>query len=201
MKLRRRDWEVVATTRAVALRIVEACHYAAGGPNTGVYFHALRHRASGALLGAAWWLPPTKAAALATYPDNWRGVLSLSRLAVAPAAPANAASFLLGGSVRLIDRRVWPCLVTYADQYRGHTGAIYRATNWEYVGLTKPQPVWVVGGRVTARKAGPKSRTVADMKALGAEFAGSFRKHKFRHVARRTVVDSCTQCVHNGSTT
>jgi hypothetical protein len=83
---------------------------------------------------------------------------------------------------RRADRRVWPCLVTYADEWRGHTGAIYKATNWEYVGLTKPERVYTIGGRMVARKAGPKTRTHADMIALGAVCQGSHRKHKFRHV-------------------
>lgn len=80
-------------------------------------------------MGVAWWIPPTKGAAAATHPDpdRWREVPALSRLAIEPEAPRNAASFLLSRSRQLIDREAWPVLVTYADQWRGHTGAIYRA--------------------------------------------------------------------------
>jgi hypothetical protein len=66
-------------------------------------------------------------------------VLCLSRLAILPDVPANACSFLLARSRRLIDDKAWPCLVTYADEWRGHTGAIYRADNWQYEGLTRPE--------------------------------------------------------------
>lgn len=31
----------------------------------------------------------------------------------------------------------WPCLVTYADEWQGHNGSIYRADNWDSVGTTK----------------------------------------------------------------
>jgi hypothetical protein len=44
-----------------------------------------------------------------------------------PDVPPNACSFLLSKSTRLIDTKRWHTLVTYADSWRGHTGAIYRA--------------------------------------------------------------------------
>jgi hypothetical protein len=128
-------------------------------------------------------MPPIKAAAHATYPDDWKGVLALSRLAIAPEVPKNGASFLLGASMRLIDRGRWPCLVTYADEMQGHTGAIYRATNWEYCGMTAKETAFFKDGRMISRKAGPKTRTKDEMLALGCEMIGRFAKHKFRHIA------------------
>jgi hypothetical protein len=112
-------------------------------------------------------------------------VLALSRLAIEPDVPGNAASFLLGHSEKLIWKSgMWDTLITYADEWQGHTGAIYRAANWEYVGLTKPERVYVRDGVMVARKAGPKTRTHADMLALGAECVGSFARHKFVKRAR-----------------
>ena len=84
---------------------------------------------------------------------------------------------------RQIDRTLWPCLVTYADEWQGHTGTIYRADNWEYLGMTKPEPTYTLNGRMIARKAGPRTRTHEEMIALGAVMIGRFAKHKFRHVA------------------
>jgi hypothetical protein len=75
-----------------------------------------------------------------TVHSNWRRVLSLSRLALAPTEPQNAESILIGWSVRRIRREgKWVALVTFADESQGHTGTIYRATNWTYVGRTKPE--------------------------------------------------------------
>lgn len=79
----------------------------------------------------------------------------------------------------MIDRAAWPCLVTYADEWRGHTGAIYLGDNWEYVGRTQPQRTYQINGRMVARKAGGRTRTHAQMLALGAEMVGSFAKRKF----------------------
>lgn len=184
-RLKKADWEVHPVGIGVARRLVEKEHYAAGASNTAVYLHGLFHKGDifdEQCVGVAWWLPPTKSAGLATYPVNAHGVLCLSRLAIEPFVPKNAATFLLSRSRKLIDRLVWPCLVTYADKWRGHSGAIYKADNWEYMGETKPMPCYVINGRLTARKAGPRTRTHAEMLALGAEFLGKFPKHKWRRL-------------------
>ncbi|MCX6031553.1 MAG: hypothetical protein NT169_19915 [Chloroflexi bacterium] len=184
-RLIKTEWEVRKVSLDVATDLVERFHYARGAANTATYLHGLfRHDAfwQSDCCGVAWWLPPTKSAAEATYPANWQGVLSLSRLVIVPDVPKNAATFLLAGSMHMIDRQVWPCLVTYADAWRGHTGGIYRAANWQYVGLTKPSAVWTLDGRMVARKAGPHTRTKAEMEASGAHCEGRFAKHKFVHV-------------------
>lgn len=45
---------------------------------------------------------------------------------------------------------------------------------------TKPYPRWVTkDGAQVSTKAGPKTRTAEEMRALGYEVAGHFWKHKF----------------------
>lgn len=169
---------------ATARSIIEKLHYARSSANTATYRHGLFRKSDMALVGAAVWIPPTKNAAHATYPENWRGVLSLSRLVVDPFVPTNGASFLLGRSIALIkEDNKWDCLVTYADTWRGHTGQIYKATNWEYVGMTAKSPVWVnEEGAMMGRKRGPKTLTYQEMSELGFSMIGRFAKHKFRMV-------------------
>ena len=184
-RLKKSEWWVHSVSPTIARRLVEKYHYSSGAPNTATYLHGLFRKGDiwgYQCVGVAWWLPPTKNAGYATYPANGHGVLSLSRLVILPDVPKNAASFLLAGSRKLINRIIWPCLVTYADKWQGHSGAIYRADNWEYMGETKPQPCYVINGRMIARKVGPVSRTHDEMIALGAELLGSFAKHKFRRV-------------------
>lgn len=153
-------------------------HYAGGCANTAVFMHGLYRGAE--LVGVAQWLPPTRRCAESVDVERWRDVLSLSRLAVAPDEPQNAASLLIGRSIRLVAKAGrWAALVTFADESQGHTGTIYRATNWQYVGRTKPQPRWVdADGRQVARLS-TKSRTHAEMLALGHRLAGAFAKHKY----------------------
>ncbi len=184
-KFRAADHVVENVGLADCAALVAEHHYAAGGSNTATFRHGLRHVDWIGLLGAAWWIPPTRSAAEARFPEgDWRRVLVLSRLVVVPEVPTNAASFLIGRSVRAIRKSgKWDCLLTYADEWQGHTGTIYRATNWEYLGLTAAESTWVTPeGQMVARKAGPKTRTIAEMESLGYRRVGKFRRHAFRKV-------------------
>lgn len=163
-------------------------HYAGGGSNTAVYVHGLFERGTDKLFGVAWWLPPTRVACESVNKEHWKKVLSLTRLVMLPSAPKNACTFLLSRSVAAIraDRR-FVSLVTYADESQGHTGGIYKASNWEYVGRTGPYPRWI--DPTTGRQVAPKAtvnRTKAQMEALGYVKTGSFHKHKFvSHLYRK----------------
>lgn len=186
-RLRASDYDVRPAPLKVAQRLVREHHYARGGSNTGTYIHGLFRAgeiSDDQCLGVAWWIPPTKSAASATFPSDWQGVLALSRLVIVPDVPKNACSFLISRSRKLIDRARWPCLVTYADDWRGHDGGIYRADNWHYVGKTKPERTYVRDGVMVARKAGPKTRRHSEMVDLGCEMVGSFAKSKFIHIAK-----------------
>jgi hypothetical protein len=155
--LRARDWVVTPTHHSVVLRCLGVWHYAKGGPNTSVYRHGMYPALEpwGDPFGVTLWLPPTRAAAEHTAGEDWRGVLSLSRLAIDPDLPTNAASFLLGASMRLLDRRRWPVLITYADTARGHDGGIYKATNWRNDGPVPAGDTWVdSSGRQIASEVG-----------------------------------------------
>jgi hypothetical protein len=180
--LHKKQWWVQTVPLATVQQLVAQYHYAKGGSNTAVFRHGLFRRTHpDTCLGAAWWIPPTKSSAMATYHVNWKAVLSLSRLVIVPDVPKNAASFLLMRSVAEIRKDTrWQCLVTYADEWQGHTGGIYKAAGWKYVGKTKPERVYVdASGRMVARKAGPKTRRHQEMVDLGCRCLGSFSKHKY----------------------
>lgn len=182
-QLRASDWRVDTIDLRQAQELVGRLHYSGGGSNTATFRHGLFRYAAWPLYvsGAAWWIPPTRAAAEASTDGDWRRVLALTRFVLDEDVPKNGASFLLSRSVRLIRQsRDWDVLVTYADEWQGHLGTMYRAANWEYVGKTKPERVYTLNGRMIARKAGPTTRTHAEMLALGAECVGAFSKHKFR---------------------
>lgn len=192
LQLRKSDWTVAGVDQDVAYRLVETEHYSKGASNTATYLHGLYpadwHWYS-QCVGVAWWIPPTRSAAEAWAGEAWQGVLALSRLAIEPDVPRNACSYLLSKSARLIDRQRWHTLVTYADSWRGHTGAIYRACGWEYAGETAPEAVYTLNGRMLARKAGGTTRTHRQMLSLGCVFEGRHAKSRFvlrpRLMARR----------------
>jgi hypothetical protein len=189
-KLRKKDWIVKPISLKRARELVTKLHYSKGATNTRVYTHGLFRKEKSLnesdCLGVAWWLPPTKNAANATYSDNWRRVLALTRLAIEPSVPKNGASFLLSQSVKLIEQDAkWECLVTYADTWQEHTGAIYKATNWEYMGETKPSPVFQNSeGKMMGRKRGNRNLTKIEMSELGFNEIGKFCKHKFRFLLK-----------------
>lgn len=171
-RLRAEDYEVCTISdHSQAVAFIECFHYSRSAPNTSTYRHGLYLREGlllGELLGVALWIPPTRAAA-ETLTPNWESVLSLSRFAIHPDAPANAASFLLAASRRAIDRAKWPILLTYADTGEGHTGSIYKADNWECLGEVPAGDTWTFpDGKMRGRKRGGRTMTRSEMFAAGA---------------------------------
>lgn len=181
-RLKKSDYLVRPVPLRTAQAMVAQNHYAKGGSNTGTFVHGLfRKDDPWKCLGVAWWIPPTKSAALSIHPPAWQKVLALSRLVILPGVPKNAAGFLISQSVKLIQAAGgWEKLVTYADTWQGHTGGIYKATNWTFEGLTTPESTFVdQDGRMVARKAGGHTRTRAEMEAMGCQMVGRFSKLRF----------------------
>lgn len=190
-RLRAEDWAVLKVPHREADWFIRHHHYAQTVPNTGTYVHGLFRREDteqallGELRGVALWIPPTRAAAETVAGEHWRSVLALSRFAVAEDCPRNAASYLLGQSMRLIDRSRWRWLLTYADTRLGHTGGIYRATNWTCLGEVPAGDVWLdPAGRQRGRKRGGHTLTAGQMAAAGYVRAEPFPKVKFVHDAK-----------------
>ncbi|WOH63604.1 hypothetical protein [Bradyrhizobium sp. BWA-3-5] len=179
-KLKKNEWFVADAGLRAAQEMVRQHHYSRGGSNTAVYVHGLFRRGDFKLYGVAWWLPPTRVACESVNREYWKQVLSLTRMVILPGVPKNAASFLLSRSVQMIRRDGrFVSLVTYADESQGHTGHVYRASNWDYIGRTGPYPRWLdADGRQVAPKA-TTNRTKAQMLALGHRQDGSFHKYKF----------------------
>lgn len=187
------DWQVLPVPRHdAAEHLIRLMHYSHSCPNTSTYRHGLYAVADGFLAplqGVALWIPPTKTAGQAIAGDDWQGVLSLSRLVVAPEVPTNGASFLLGRSMRKIDRKRWPVLVTYADTNQGHTGAIYKATNWRMDGPVPAGDVWeTAGGQLVGRKRGGFTLTAEQMRGRGCVKRPSAPKIRFVHDVRKVPV-------------
>jgi hypothetical protein len=182
-RLLKSEWEVRACHLDLAQSLVRRWHYSAGGSNTAVYTFGLWRRDAWMdhdATAVSWFLPPTKSAALSIDP-NWNGVLALSRIVAKPGAPKNTCSFLIRHSMRMLDRTRWPVLVSYADEWQEHTGAIYLACGWTFDGYTKPERTYVKNGRMVSRKRGPRTFTHSEMLANGCECLGKFRRKRFVH--------------------
>jgi len=186
-RLRASDgWAVETVSLSDATDLVRQFHYSKSAANTATYRHGLIDP-SGDLVGSVIWIPPTKNAA-ATVDDNWRAVLSCSRLVIHPDVPANGASFLLGRSMSMIDRSRWATFVTYADTGQGHTGAVYKATNWFEIGPVPAGDTWrhSVTGEQRGRKRGPRTMTKDEMLNAGYVRNPPMPKIKFAHWSKHS---------------
>ena len=79
------------------------------------------------------------------HPDKW---LELRRLVCIDDTPKNTESYFIGKTLRWLkkytDKEV---IVSFADQHYGHTGVIYKATNFEYYGETAKGSILMVDGK------------------------------------------------------
>lgn len=66
--------------------------------------------------------------------DEKLNVLELTRLWIEDGTPKNAESFLIGNTLRLLDREI---ILSYSEIEVGHVGTVYQATNFLYLGLTE----------------------------------------------------------------
>jgi hypothetical protein len=66
-------------------------------------------------------------------PEEMHNVYELNRLWVDDAVPKNGESFLIGNTIKLLDKEI---IVSFADTSQEHVGIIYQATNFLYCGLS-----------------------------------------------------------------
>lgn len=178
---RRRDYVVRRVPHAESSAFIREYHYAHGCSNTSSESFGLFRNDE--MVGAALWMPPTKVCAITIDPVEWRRVLALSRLAIAPSEPRNAASLFIGSMMRTLNsERRWTAAVTFADESQGHTGAIYRATNWRYLNRTKPGARWESSCGRQVSKLSTKTRSDKEMVLLGHRMVGKYSKHKFAKI-------------------
>lgn len=181
VKLDAREWRVMSVPMATAEDLVERWHYSKSGSSAVVFAHGLIRNGNSQCWGVAWWIPAPKLSVDKFNPGGYRTTLVLHRLVVSPFAPSNAASFLLGRSIRLIKQRgKHDMLLTYADTAQGHEGGIYQATNWNYCGLSDPTVVWTdTSGRQQSRYRQGHVLSSAEMVTLGCQLQGYYAKHVY----------------------
>lgn len=71
-------------------------------------------------------------------------VYELNRLWIDDSVPKNGESFLVGNTLKLLDKEI---IVSFADTSQGHIGYVYQATNFLYTGLSAKFYDYVVKGK------------------------------------------------------
>ena len=75
--------------------------------------------------------------------DEANNVIELTRLWLDDSVPKNGESFLIGNTLRKVEKEI---IVSFADTNQDHLGIVYQATNWIYTGLSAKRTDWVVDG-------------------------------------------------------
>ena len=93
--------------------------------------------------------PAGPSAAQKYHPQNPDRVLELRRLCLVDDTPKNAESFFVGHTLRWLSKNTdWEFVLSYADENQNHKGTIYKASNFEYIGLTQPGTSLQVDGKL-----------------------------------------------------
>jgi hypothetical protein len=114
-------------------------------------------------------------------PENISNVIELTRLWVSDDVPKNGESFLIGNTVRKVDKEF---VVSFAEIQQGHLGIVYQATNWIYTGLSAKRTNWHVDGDTRhSQSLADEYRTVAELRErFGDRFTLVPRPRKHRYV-------------------
>jgi hypothetical protein len=107
-------------------------------------------------------------------------VYELTRLWVDDSVPKNGESFLIGNTLRLLDKEI---IVSFADKAENHVGIVYQATNWIYTGLSAKRTDWTVEGINKHGHTWADKYKADEMRSLyGDKFTLVERSRKHRYV-------------------
>tara|TARA_R100001244_G_scaffold83451_1_gene64401 strand:- start:71 stop:694 length:624 start_codon:yes stop_codon:yes gene_type:complete len=101
------------------------------------------------LIGAMLYAMPSMPHTAKKYnPINPNRCMELRRLVCIDDTPKNTESYFIGKTLRWLKQNTdVEVVVSFADQHYGHTGIIYKATNFEYFGETAPARILIVDGK------------------------------------------------------
>lgn len=65
--------------------------------------------------------------------EEMHNVYELTRLWIKDGTPKNSESFLIGNTIKKLDKEI---IVSFSEKDKGHTGIVYQASNFLYCGLS-----------------------------------------------------------------
>ena len=101
------------------------------------------------MIGAMLYAMPSMPHTAKKYnPINPDRCMELRRLVCIDDTPKNAESFFIGKTIRWLKQHTdYEVIVSFADKEHGHTGVIYKASNFEFIGETGAGRVLMVDGK------------------------------------------------------
>lgn len=99
------------------------------------------------------------------------GFFEIKRLALSDDLPQNSESRIIAIAIKLLRKiKTVKAIITYADTAVGHTGVIYRASGFQYKGLTAQKSDFWVNGKIQER---------GKTRGIKGEWRPRSRKHLF----------------------
>lgn len=146
-KLRKGDLIVEPCTRPDISNFIESNHYS-GSINGVMASYCFRLLRNEELVGAMLYGSLGMANAWRKYADKPEDVIELRRLCLIDDTPSNSESFFIGNTIRWLQKNTnIKTIVSYADPNYGHSGVIYKATNFEHIGMTSAGRVIIWNGK------------------------------------------------------
>ena len=133
-----KNWSVVKVQRFHIKNFIEKWHYSKSINGCKSSFHYALLDEKQKMKGAMFYGGMAMANQWKKFAEKESDVLELRRLCCVDETPKNAESFFIAKTVKDL-KKTWKgkVLVSYADKEYGHTGVIYKASNWQLIAETK----------------------------------------------------------------
>ena len=148
-----KDFTVELIPRKSLVGFIEKHHYSHNVNGVQSLYHYGLYREGNfgipKMIGAMMYAHPSMPATAAKYnPINPDKCLELRRLVCIDDTPKNTESYFIGRTFKLLKQTTdMEVIVSFADQHHGHTGVIYKASNFDYLGETSGGRILMVDGK------------------------------------------------------
>lgn len=143
-----KKWVVRRVERKDIRDFIETWHYSKSiNGCISDYCYAL-YNSCGEMVGAMFFGRMAMANQWKRFSDSAENVIELRRLCCIDDTPKNTESYFIGRSLRLL-KHDWRkgVVVSYADKEHGHTGIIYKASNFNMIGEIPGAKVIMLNGK------------------------------------------------------
>ena len=147
------DFTVELVQRNAVVGFIEKHHYSHNINGVQSYYHfgLFRDGKFGLpeMIGAMLYAMPSMPSTAKKYnPINPTKCFELRRLVCIDDTPTNTESYFIGQTFKWLKQNTdIEVIVSFADEEYGHSGIIYKATNFEYCGTTSPSKKLIVDGK------------------------------------------------------
>ena len=147
------DFTVELVQRNAVVGFIEKHHYSHNINGVQSYYHfgLFRDGKFGLpeMIGAMLYAMPSMPSTAKKYnPINPTKCFELRRLVCIDDTPTNTESYFIGQTFKWLKQNTdIEVIVSFADEEYGHSGIIYKATNFEYCGTTSPSNKLIVDGK------------------------------------------------------